>query len=375
MDTTPNPYFCAMNFLDKIILDNTVRSLIIVFATILLTLLLKKYLSRYIAAQLYKLTLRIWKNINKITFISLVMQPLGWFLVVLITVFTVDKLNFPQDLHYTLYGHTTEDILTRFGTGIIIVSFIWLVLRLVDFFAAVLEEKANQTIDTRDNQLIVFFRDFLKVIIGIIGILLIIKACFNQPIGNVLTGLSIVGAALALAAKESLENLIASFIIFFDKPFFTGDVVKINAVTGTVERIGLRSTRIRTADQTLVTVPNKQMVDGVVDNWSMRTQRRAEIKLDLASNTPLPVVEGFMQALKKFIDPSTREIISANIFLKELNKNGISIVAEYFTQPFTLQEYFELKEKIHFQILAEMKNHRIEFAGEESTIRVKTQEQ
>ncbi|MFZ4056764.1 MAG: mechanosensitive ion channel family protein [Ferruginibacter sp.] len=364
-----------MNFLDKIILDNTVRSLLIVFATILLTLLLKKYLSRYIAAQLYKLVLRIWKNINKQTFINLVMQPLGWFLVVLITVFSVDKLNFPQDFHYTLYGHTTEDILTRFGTGIIIVSFIWLVLRLVDFFAAVLEEKANQTIDTRDNQLIVFFRDFLKVIIVIIGTLIIVKACFNQPIGDVLTGLSIVGAALALAAKESLENLIASFIIFFDKPFFTGDIVKINAVTGTIEHIGLRSTRIRTADQTLVTVPNKQMVDGVVDNWSMRTQRRAEIKLDLASNTPLHIVEGFIQALKKFIDPSTREIISANIFLKELNKNGISIVAEYFTQPFTLQEYFELKEKIHFQILAEMENHHIEFAGEESTIRVKTEEQ
>ena len=54
------------------------------------------------------------------------------------------------------------------------------------------------------------------------------------------------GAALALAAKESIENLIASFIIFFDKPFFTGDTLKVNNVSGTVEKIGLRSTRIRT---------------------------------------------------------------------------------------------------------------------------------
>jgi MscS family membrane protein len=79
------------------------------------------------------------------------------------------------------------------------------------------------------------------------------------------------GAALALAARESLENIIASFIIFFDKPFVTGDNLKIQQVTGTVERIGLRSTRIRTADKTLVSVPNKQMVDSIVDNLSMRT--------------------------------------------------------------------------------------------------------
>ena len=91
--------------------------------------------------------------------------------------------------------------------------------------------------------------------------LVIIRFAFGWNIGSLLTGLSIVGAAIALALKESLENLIASFIIFFDKPFATGDLVKVNAITGTVEKIGLRSTRIRTEQKTFVTVPNKQMVD------------------------------------------------------------------------------------------------------------------
>jgi MscS family membrane protein len=92
------------------------------------------------------------------------------------------------------------------GTGTIIVSFIWLILRITDFIAAALAEKASLTADTKDNQLIVFFRDFLKAIIVIIAILMIVKACFNQPLGHLLTGLSIVGAALALSAKESLET-------------------------------------------------------------------------------------------------------------------------------------------------------------------------
>ncbi|MFX4531874.1 mechanosensitive ion channel domain-containing protein, partial [Acinetobacter baumannii] len=90
-----------------------------------------------------------------------------------------------------------------------------------------------------------FFKDFFKVLIVINGILMIIHFSLHKNIGNLLTGLSIVGAALALATRESLENLIASFIIFFDKPFSAGDLVKVHAFTGVVEKIGLRSTRIR----------------------------------------------------------------------------------------------------------------------------------
>ena len=280
-----------MDFLETIYFNNTVKSYLIVVGTILFVLLFKRFLSRYIAAFFYRFIKRIWKDIGKSSFVDLVIEPIEWSLVIIIAVFSIDKLTFPDALDFTIYGHSTLDIARRLGAGVIIVALTWLALRLMDFAALILEQKANQTTDTRDNQLVVFFRDFLKVIIGICGVLLIVKACFNQPIGNLLTGLSIVGAAVALAAKESMENLIASFIIFFDKPFFTGDVVKVNNVTGLVERIGLRSTRVRTGDKTLVTVPNKQMVDSTVDNWSMRTERRAEIKLELSAKTSSEALE------------------------------------------------------------------------------------
>ena len=92
----------------------------------------------------------------------------------------------------------------------------------------------------------------------------------NFNISNLITGLSIITAAVALATRESLENLIASFIIFFDKPFTMGDLVKVENITGNVERIGLRSTRIRTDQKTFITVPNKKMVDSILDNLSLR---------------------------------------------------------------------------------------------------------
>ena len=357
-----------MDFLNNVYLDNTVRNYLIVGGVILIAFIFKRYISRNIAFVFYKLAKRVWKTLDKKSFIDLVVEPLEWFLVIAITVFSLDKLNFPDALEYKIYGHTTDDILSRIGTGVIIVSFIWLLLRLIDFIALILKEQAHHASDGRDNQLIIFFRDFLKVIIGICGVLMIIKACFNQHIGNVVTGLSLVGAALALAAKESLENLIASFIIFFDKPFFTDDVVKVNGITGQVERIGLRSTRIRTADKTLVTVPNKQMVDSVVDNQSMRTQRRAEIKLELSSKTSLTLAQTFIDLLKKLLQEHNQQIVSSTVYLKEINKSGLTISIEYFTAAFSQQEYDLLKQEINFSIKKIMEEKEIELAGETSTI-------
>ncbi|UEG50970.1 mechanosensitive ion channel [Ferruginibacter lapsinanis] len=357
-----------MDFLDEIYFDNTVRSYLIVAATILIVLILKRYLSRYIAALCYRPVHRVWKTIDKKAFIDLVVEPLEWFLVIFISIFAIDKLHFPTAFDHDIYGHTTRDIASRLGIGIIIISFTGLVLRLVDFIAMVMEHKANLTVDTRDNQLIVFFRDFLKVIIGIVGVLLIVKACFHQPIGQLLTGLSIVGAALALAAKESLENLIASFIIFFDKPFFTDDTVKVNNVIGKIEKIGLRSTRIRTPDKTLVTVPNKQMVDTMVDNWSMRTSRRAEIKLEFDAKMSSENIETTLKSLQKILADKNQEIISFSVFLKEISKNGLLVVVEYFTEPYTLKEFDTLKQVVNLEIKKMMETNNIDFASEVSTI-------
>ncbi len=354
-----------MDFLDKIFWDNTFRNYLIVAALIILALFLKRFMSRRLAVLIYNSFVRkIWKTVSKSSFTDLVVQPLQWFIVIVIAVFAIDKLNFPSAFNFTLYGYPISDILSRTGTAIIIVSFIFLSLRLMDFIALVLEEKADETADVRDNQLIVFFRDFLKVIIGIIGILLIIKACFNQPLGNLFTGLSIVGAALALGAKESLENLIASFIIFFDKPFFAGDTVKVNNVSGSIEKIGLRSTRIRTADKTLVTVPNKQMVDTMVDNLSMRTGRRAEIKLELSVSTSLEKTEMLLKELKEILEKNNNQISTHSVFLKELNKNGITIVAEYFTLPFSAAEFDTVKQSVSLQVKKLLEENEIEFSGQ-----------
>jgi MscS family membrane protein len=351
-----------MDFLEQIFFDNTIKMYAIVLGTILLAWLLKKYLSRYIASVFYRLFIRIWGKVEKEHFIDLVVEPIEAFLLVLVIVFSLDKLNFPAAWVYRIYGVSTEVVAEKIGIGIIVLTFTWLLLRLIDFIAMVLEHKADLTDDQSDNQLIVFFKDFFKVLLVIAGFLSILKFCFNQAIGPLVTGLGIAGAAIALASKESLENIIASFIIFFDKPFVTGDILKVHDITGTVERIGLRSTRIRTIDKTLVSVPNKQMVDSIVDNHTMRTWLRAEVKLLLATQTPSAELEKVVAAISDLLQKNEQLKVIA-VFVKEISRSGILVMIEYFSLPMEQAAFDLLKQTINLGVKKILEENRIVFAA------------
>jgi len=370
------------DFLEQVWLDNPVKNYLIVAGILLFVLLLKRFISRYLAGLMFKVVHKIWKDVDKKPFTNLLIQPLGFFLLILVAIISLHKLNFPTQLNVEVYKYSVKQIVHCFATIFLIISFIWLLLRIIDFIATILEKKANLTPSQADNQLIVFFRDFFKVLIAIVGAMMVLDYAFlgwwvalwlrNYAfclyVGSLITGLSIVGAGIALALRESLENLIASFIIFFDKPFTAGDVVKVLNVTGTVEKIGLRSTRIRSDQKTWVSVPNKQMVDSVLDNLSMRTQRRGDLNLQLGLQTSTAELEAVVAGIKKVME--RRDIEESNVFLAEIAGNAFIVQSDYYTAPVTIKEFNEIKQAINLQSLKVMEELKIEIAGASTDIRI-----
>ena len=300
--------------MEEIILSNSVRSWLVVLGTIAFIILFKTVISRNIAEGLYRLLKQKWSYIDKPQFIGRVLQPLSWSIVIFISVVALDRLVFPEAFKFTLLDHHSEFFIPKIGTLLLIIAVTWFIVGLVNFVAFMLEKQADNVGD----QAITFLRDILKVLVVVAGLLAILQMVFNKDVRVILQGLTIIGAAIALAAKESLENLIASFIIFFDKPFYAGDFVKVNNVSGTVERIGLRSTRIRTLEKTLVTIPNKQMVDSVVDNLSMRIGRRAEIKMEFDAKTPPEKINTFINKTKDILENHKEQMVSSSVFLLSL---------------------------------------------------------
>lgn len=356
------------DFFSYRIFDNSVKDLLIAAAVILFVLAIRKYLARPIALLIFPLIKGIWRDVDRKAFIDLVAKPLGFFLAVLVTVVTLYKLHFPRDWEMDLYRITIKELLHGLGSFIIIIAFIRLLLRIIDFISLILHTRAEKTAGTTDDQLVVFFKDFFKVIIFVIGLLMIVKFAFGFNISNLLTGLSLVGAAVALALRESLENLIASFIIFFDRPFSVGDVVRVHNFTGTVEKIGLRSTRIRTDQKTFITVPNKQMVDSILDNLSLRTQRRGDLKLDIGLDTPVNDLDQLVNGIRKILDRN--DIESSTVLFSDIIHNAYQITVEYFTGPVTQSEFNSIKEQINFTILKLMDSLKIEIAGAATDVKV-----
>lgn len=355
-------------FFDRIWLGNTVRSYIVVAAVILFALLVKRLIARYVAGLIFQFVRGIWKDVDKKTFTSLVTKPLGFFLVILVAITTLHKLKFPEEINFDLYNIKLKNIVHTIGSLVLVISFIRLLLKMIDFIAIILHIKADRTHDTSDNQLIVFFKDFFKVLLSVVGLLMILKFAFGFDIGNLLTGLSIVGAAIALALRESLENLIASFIIFFDRPFSMGDVVKVHNFTGTVEKIGLRSTRIRTDQKTFITVPNKQMVDSILDNLTLRTQRKGELRLDIGLSTSSASLTQLTGGIRKILERP--EIENSTVLLNDITHSAFAILVDYFTGPLTLQEFNLIKEKVNFDVLKLLEDLKIEIAGASTDVKI-----
>jgi MscS family membrane protein len=341
------------NFLDKEFLGNTVWDYMWVIGVILFVLLLNRFISKYFAILLSKIFRRTWKTFDQKKFVDLIIHPLGIFLVITVSIVAFYRLTFPEQYNITLYKYPVKTIILSIGIIIQIVVFIWLLLRVIDFIANVLEARALKTDDQADNQLVVFFRDFLKVIIGIIGLMLILHFAFGYNVGSLLTGLSIVGAAIALALRESLENLIASFVIFFDKPFTTGDFVKVQNVSGNVEKIGLRSTRVRTTDKSYVTVPNKQMVDSILDNVTLRSQIRGEINLFVNQQTPHEKMKQLLAEIKKYLS-SIKEVQSGNVFFNDFKGQAFVVLIEFFTPNIDTNAFNSIKDELNLFILETM---------------------
>lgn len=350
-----------MGPLDTIIWENAIWEYALITGILLFVIILKRRAGKKITRMVFYFFRRMGRVIDEERFLELVLPPLENFIVALTAFILLDELNFPSEFKFKILRVGSDVILERIGICILLFLFFQTLLRVIDYLAVIMEKKANQSRDMTDDQLIIFFREFLKAILIILCILLMIRFVFNQDITKLLAGLSIVGAAIALAAKESIENLIASFIIFFDKPFMVGDLLKVNQITGTVEKIGLRSTRIRSTDKSYVTIPNKQMVDSIVDNLSMRDKRRVEIVLQLDLKTDRSKLDQFMQELR--VRLAAPRIQDASVLLSDIRIDSYVVTVEYYTEPIAIGEFNEVKQAVNLSVMDLIETNGISVAG------------
>lgn len=348
-------------------LGNKVETYLIALAILLFGLLFKNLMSRLLTKLLFRFVRDRAEGVTEDQFHALLIQPVSLVIFLTSIYLSFQVLSIPvrsADLERSDPWY--EVTVFRLYQISFIASIAWIITRFIDFFVLVFLRRAEDTPRVA-NQLIPFARDLLKVLVGAIAFLIILGKTFGVDVTALIGGLGIGGLAVAFAAKESLENLLASFTIFLDRPFIVGDLVSVGNITGTIEQIGFRSTRLRTAEKSYVTVPNKSMIDKPLDNLSLRTALRVFFMMSLSqttTNTQMHhIVDQVLQAI------GSHNMVQANPQVKftSLTSNSKDIRVQYYVNTTNYDVYLNVMEEINFLLVDIVERNNAAFVDTTTT--------
>lgn len=177
-------------------------------------------------------------------------------------------------------------------------------------------------------------------------ILLLISAAVTVTIwgvnvGNILTGLGLSSLAIAFAAQDTFSNLFGGATVHMDRPFTKGEFITIESYSGIVEKIGFRSTHIRTLDERIIVVPNSKLITGFLINESRMRQRRINVEFKINSNFTKKQMENFRQDLQKLIAKRDLAVEEAQIFLLGADDTGIILTIRYYIKTTDFDEWLQ----------------------------------
>jgi MscS family membrane protein len=173
---------------------------------------------------------------------------------------------------------------SRFAVAVLtaagVIAIFWMLLRSVDTLLEMVIERSWAAGDPSARSMLLVGGNLLKAAVMVMGAITT-AATFGYPVTTVVAGLGIGGIAFAFGAQKTVENLFGSIALATDQPCRVGDTVRVEDVVGQVEYIGARSTRIRTADRTLVTIPNGRLADSRIESYALRDRIRFQTTLTL----------------------------------------------------------------------------------------------
>ncbi|MCF7816954.1 MAG: mechanosensitive ion channel family protein [Kiritimatiellales bacterium] len=250
------------------------------------------------------------------------------------------------------------------------VAVTFFIYSLVDVLDFAITHFTQKTHTKMDDMMAPMVRKSLRVTIVVLALVQVAQILSDKPITSILAGLGVGGLAVALAAQETIKNFFGSLVIFADKPFELGERIVVNGHDGSIEEVGFRSTRIRTLDGHLVTVPNGELANMMIQNIGKRPFIKRVLDLTITYNTPPEKVQLAIDIVKELL--ADHEGMNANlpprVFFTDFNDCSLNIRAIYWYHPPEYWDYLAFSEKVNMQILVRYNEAGIEFAFPTQTL-------
>ncbi len=207
-----------------------------------------------------------------------------------------------------------------------------------------------------------FISNILKIIIIMFAVVMVISE-LGYNINGLITGIGVGGLAVSLAAQDAISNLIAGFVIVLEKPFVEGEFIQAKDLQGTVTEVTMRSTKIKTLDDSLVTIPNKTLTDDAIINISRMDKRLIDIEFGIVYSTPNEKIEKCCSDIKDYLN--SNEIIlpyPLRVEFDKLDNSSICINIFCYTKETDIHKYKTVVSEINYNIKRIIESNEVEFA-------------
>ncbi|HEY8993162.1 MAG TPA: mechanosensitive ion channel family protein [Lacunisphaera sp.] len=341
--------------------ENTIAHFGIAAVFLVAAMLLRRVVTTIIFIQLKKLAARTTTTLDDKLFPALE-APVATF-IMLVGIFSALKvLKLSETTDRTVgYGTTVAFSLVLF----------WGLLRA---FSAVLEHA--QEIAVRRQMGVAAFMPWIKktlvAVFVVFGVLLTAQS-LGFEVKTFLAGLGIGGLAFALAAQDTIANLFGSIVVAIDQPFKLGEAVKIGSNEGTVEDIGLRSTKLRTPGRNLIVIPNKVVAAEPIINNSRFVARRVEQVLALTYDATPADLEAIVADIRKLINAEPEvNTNETHVYFRDFNASSLDLWVVYVTKDADFVKHMALRQRLNLAIMRAIEARGLAFAFPTQTVRMVT---
>ncbi len=286
---------------------------------------------------------------HKQSYINALMRPLSIFFVIL-------------GAFIGLYINIHSNVIVRSFKIATILIISWAIVSYLSDNLYILFKFGNSTDDKLNATVIKFISNILKIVIIAIAMVMVISE-LGYNINGLLTGIGVGGLAVSLAAQDAISNLISGFVIVFDKPFLVGDYIQTTSIQGTVVDITMRSTKIKTLEDSVVTIPNSKIADGEIINLSKIDNRLIDIDLSLVYSTSTEKMRKCQSDIMDYLKSNEHILNSViRVNFKELDDSSLNLNIFCYTDYADLNEYLEFLSEVNYKLKDIVEGNDVEFA-------------
>ena len=339
--------------LELILSENNINT-VIAFVILLFSFSISKILAKFILKIIFKIFTRINEEYRD-NLIASIQTPVR--ILILVTGIYIAWFVFPYTPEIV-----SSKILLRIYSTVIILVLMWLTYRLCDVNSIIVEKIEYRYNLQFDRGVMALLSRIIKVVVLLVGIALIFQT-WGKNISILLGSLGVLSAVIGLAAKDYLTNIFGGLVIVTDKPFSIGDYIETSQGIGIVEDISFRTTKIRSFEKAVITVPNAKLASEPITNYSRRDSRKATFTVGISYETPIDKI--------KLVVDNIREMLVANKDVEDdsiichfdtFGDSSLNIFLNFYINKSDWQEYLQVKEEINISIMKILEKENVEIA-------------